>query len=169
MAFRKPNIKGPRFRVKHKTILNTLLFKKFKEKYPNYSNLDLKTFTKIIKEDNKKIPELVKNNRDGIELRESLGNIILVSCETGTRRIPIDYKESIRLDTIIVHKNWDSDNRLAKLMYTNCSKKISFENRNLWGFVCGREFKRSASKIFKLDHTKYMSIDNKSKLSKMMR
>lgn len=168
MDFRKPDVKAPRFRWGHTQIINKKLFEKFKEKYPNHSNINYKTFISVIKKDNEKILDLALENRDGVELREFLGNIIIVSCQS-TKKSPINYKESRITGKIIIHKNWDSDNRMVKIMYTNCVKKFGFENKNLWGFKAVREFKKRVSEMFKLDYTKYLQIDNRSKLSDIIK
>ena len=47
--FKKPDLNAPRFRNKSMSILNSHLLKDFKKRYPEYKNLSIQEFKKIIK------------------------------------------------------------------------------------------------------------------------
>jgi len=163
---KKPNIKGPRFRDKHIYSLSKELFKQFTEKYPQYIDVDYKIFNKVIKKDNENIWKSIVELRDGVKLREGLGNIIIVGCNPSKREV-IDYKRSEEAGHKVLHKNWECDNHLAKIIYTNYGTKYKFRNRELWSFFAVRQFKRAGSKEFRKDYKKFVHLASGVKASRL--
>ena len=78
--FKKPDLNAPRFRNKSMSILNSHLLKDFKKRYPEYKNLSIQEFKKIIKVFNCNIVEGIIENRNGIELPDGLGYIFMRTC-----------------------------------------------------------------------------------------
>lgn len=162
---KKPNIKGPRFRSKSKETLDISLYKKFIEKYPQHASITIEIFEKVIKHDNGNIWKNIVEFRDGVTLREGLGNVIAVSCNSSKREV-IDYKRSEEAGHKVLHKNWECDNHLAKIIYTNYGTKYKFRNRELWSFFAVRQFKRALSEEFRKDYKKYIYLASGVKASR---
>ena len=78
--FKAPDLNAPRYREKVLGLLNSNLIKEFKEKYPVYENIDDTKLKKIIKLYNTKLWEEVINNREGVELPDSLGYLFIGTC-----------------------------------------------------------------------------------------
>ena len=140
--FKKPNLKGPRYRAKRLGLLNAKTIKEFKEKNPLYSVID---------------------NRDGVELPDSLGYLFIGTCPSS--KFNTNYSLSNQYGKVLQNKNWDTDGNLGKIFYTNYSTKYRFKNRELWGFIACRDFKRSVAKSYPINWTKYLVMKNKYKVA----
>ena len=66
---------------------------------------------------------------------------------------------------VLQNKNWETDGNLGKIFYTNYSTKYRFKNRELWGFLACRDFKRSVAKSYPINWTKYLVMKNKYKVA----
>jgi len=166
--FKKPDLKGPRYRAKNKHVLTVDLYKKFKSKFPEHS-ITYTQFREIIIGYNQELADAIIEYRDGIELPESLGHIFIGSCPSMTKRVNIDYKKSAQYGVVTQHKNWDSDNKVMKIFFTNHQVRYKIKNREIWAFVANRDFKRKASKLYLEDYTKYMYINNNKKISMLFK
>ena len=80
-AFNKPDLEAPRFRAKTTNLLNKKLYDAFIEKYPKHEGVELNQFKKIISTFNGKIQDAVINSRDGVQLPESLGYLVIAKCD----------------------------------------------------------------------------------------
>ena len=167
-TFKKPDLKAPRFREKSVHILNIELYKKFKKKFPEH-NIDYGTFKKIIHTYNTQLADGIIDNRDGIELPEGLGYIFIGSCPQMTKRVNIDYKKSSQYGIITSHRNWESDNKVMKIFFTNSHVKYKLKNKQIWGFVANRYFRRKASKNYLEDWNKYVFVNNNKKISMLFK
>jgi len=163
---RKPDVKGPRFREKRISILTVDTLKKLKKKYPEYKDLNIQEFKKIIMTYNSILMQGVLNNRNGIELPEGLGFIFMGSCPPPKVK-NIDYKKTIENGAEVTYRNWDSDNRLLKIFYTNTSAKIPFHNKQVWAFKATKDFRKMASESFKKNWSKYIEVLPTQKVSMM--
>lgn len=163
---RKPNLNGPRFRERRISVLRLDTLKKFKSKYPEYKKLDLATFKDIVMTFNKMIVKSIIDNRNGVELPDGLGYIFMGTCPPSKKR-NIDYGKSLHYGVETTHKNWDSDNKLLKIFYTNHSTKYPFKNKNVWSFKANKEFRKQASDAFKEDWAKYIEVPPTKKISSM--
>lgn len=161
---KKPNVKGPRFRTKRISVLTANTLKEFKKKYPEYPDLDLKEFKDIIMTFNAEIVNGIIDNRDGIELPEGLGFIFMASCPPAKKK-NVDYKKSIEYGVRTVHKNWDSDNRLLKIFYTNHNTKYPFANKQVWSFKASKMFRKTASEAYRENWAKYALVSPTEKIS----
>jgi len=165
---KKPNVKGPRFRERRMSVLTKDTLKKFKKKYPEYGDLSLAQFKEIVKVFNNNITEGVIENRNGIELPEGLGYIFMGTCPTPKKK-NVDYNKSIKYGVETTYRNWDSDNNLLKIFYTNYKSKYSFQNKQVWAFKAVKHFRSRASAAYKEDWTKYIRVDPTSKISAMFK
>lgn len=168
-VFRKPDVKAPRFRMPRPGLLNKDFYKAFRKKFPEHSKLKDLEISNIIREYNTQLWKGVINNRDGIELPENLGNIIIGSCNSPKIKYNSDFGESIKNDVLTRLKNYDSDSFLAKIFYTNCANKYAFAFREFWEFKGCRDFTRETSKEYKLNWKKYIMIENGRLISALYR
>jgi hypothetical protein len=166
--FNKPDLSAPRFRTKTTNLLNKKVYNAFIKKYPKYSGLKLDEFKKIITTHNGLIQESVINNRDGVKLPESLGYILITKCNK-PKKANTDYIASAKYGKAVNHANWDSDNYLAKICYTNYSLKYRFSDRELWGFAPVKQFKSAVAGSFSKKYNEYIHLTETVKLSKLFK
>jgi len=166
--FKKPDLNAPRFREKCIYVLTIELFNKFKAKFPEY-NITYKEFRTIVRTYNTQLTEGVIDNRDGVELPEGLGYIFIGSCPQMSKRVNIDYKKSSQYGIITTHRNWESDNKVMKIFFTNNHVKYKLKNKQIWHFAANRDFKRKASKNYVEDWNKYIYINNNKKISMLFK
>ena len=164
--FKKPNLNAPRYRNKVLSILNAETLKEFKDKYPAYKNIDNQKLKNVIKFFNEKIWQEVIENRDGVELPDSLGYIFIGTCPAA-KSVNTDYALSRKYGKVLQNKNWETDGKVAKIFYTNYSTKYRFKNRELWQFTAVRQFKRAVAKSYPKKWTKYIRMENKKRVADM--
>jgi hypothetical protein len=104
-----------------------------------------------------------------VELPEQLGYLFIGTCPRKTQKENIDFAKSMELGVKVTNKNWESDNYLAKIFYTNYETKYSFRNHEMWGFTAVRDFKRTVAKTYPKEWKKYLIIDNLFRISKLFR
>lgn len=166
--FKKPDLTAPRFRPKKNNILNADFYKRFIDKNPKYKSLTLHQVKEVITVFNRDIWEEVINSRDGIELPEQLGYLFIGTCK---RKIweNTNYKKSVIYGIKTQNQNWESDQYVAKIFYTNYENKYHFRFHELWGFSAIRDFKRSVAYTYPQEWKKYVIVDNLQKVSKLFR
>jgi hypothetical protein len=163
-TIRKPDLNAPRFRKKTSKLLTMDSLKTFKEKNPKYKDMTLKQFREIVTTFNGHIWESVIENRNGVELPEGLGYIFIGTCPK-PKGDNVDYKKSFEYGVKANHKNWDSDNKLCKIFYTNHNTKYPLSNKQLWSFSPVRQFKRATSAAYREDWMKYIEVSPDEKIS----
>jgi hypothetical protein len=161
--FKKPDVKGPRFRPETKNILTKDFFILFKKKYPKYKTIDNIELRKIIKKFNQVVYQTVIDNRDGIQLPEQIGWLFIGTCQQ-SKKENIDYAKSLKYGLRVSNKNWESDGKLAKIFFSNHAPKHKIKNREFWSFVACREFKRAVSKNYPENWNMYVVVDAATKL-----
>ncbi len=163
--FRKPDLNAPRFRGKRLNILNADFCDAFRKEHPKYAHLSNQDIKSIIHNVNGKLWQTVIDERDGVELPEQLGYIFIGSCPA--KKMNKDYKTSKELQQLIQHRNWESDNYLAKIFYTNYGSKYRFMYSKLWGFKPVRQFSRSVGQTYPEQYLKYLVVDNKRRINEI--
>lgn len=163
-TFKKPDLTAPRFRSKTVNLLNMKTYNAFKEKYPKYSNLSFKAFKEIVFAYNGNLWKGVIDNRDGIKLPENLGYLLIGKCDKTKNKENTDFAASAKYGKKVNHLNWDSDNYLAKICYTNYSLKYRFSDRELWGFKAVKQFKSTVAGSFGEYYNKYVHLTGNIKL-----
>ena len=78
-----------------------------------------------------------------------------------------DYKTSKELQQLIQHRNWESDNYLAKIFYTNYGSKYRFLHSKLWGFKPVRQFSRTVGQTYPEQYLKYVVVDNNRRINEI--
>jgi hypothetical protein len=70
---------------------------------------------------------------------------------------------------VLQNQNWESDQFIAKIFYTNYETKYRFKNHELWGFKGLRDFTRSVGQTYPNEWKKYIQMDNMIKASRLFR
>jgi len=168
-TYKKPDLNAPRYRPSRLVILNSELFERFKQDNPKYSSISFSQFKNVINLFNETIWKKVIEYRDGVELPEQLGYMFIGTCERRKRLIAIDHKKSEMYGVHLQTMNWESDQHVAKIFYTNFETKYRFKNHDLWGFVAYRSFKRQVAATYPKEWKKYVVVDNLTKVSRLFR
>jgi len=166
--FNKPDLNAPRYRPKKLNLTNQDFHSKFIADNPKLSSVSMDQFKQVINTFNGMIWENVVASRDGVELPEQLGYLFIGTCPA-RKKESVDYKKSMEYGVRIQNQNWESDNYLAKIFYTNFETKYRFKNHELWMFDAVRDFRRTVGKTYPLEWKKYVVVDNKKKISKIFR
>ena len=117
-TIKTPDRKAPRFKPDRHNVLDTKMVTRFKRKFPQYKNLDYSEIRKIIGTHNKLIWNTAIEFRDGAEFPDLLGYIFIGTCPSA-KKFNTDMKKSMELGQRVRHRNFASDNHLAKIFYTN--------------------------------------------------
>jgi hypothetical protein len=165
--YKKPDLNAPRFRPKKLNLTNSDFHEQFIKDNPKHSGLSVNQFKEIIKVFNGKIWESVIDYRDGVELPEQLGYLFIGSCPR--KKSNVDFNKSQHYGVVLQNQNWESDDYLAKIFYTNFETKYRFKNHDLWGFKGVRDFTRSVGKTYPTEWKKYLVVDNFVKISRIFR
>jgi hypothetical protein len=147
-------------------LLNMITLIKFKDKHPMYSSIDAAKLKKVITSFNGKLRDTVLNNRNGVELPESLGYLFIGSCPAA-KKVNVDYALSKQYGKLIQNKNWDTDGHVGKIFYTNYSPKYKFKTRELWQFTAARQFKRAVAKFYPKNWKKFVTMKTKIRVTNM--
>ena len=166
--YSKPDLNAPRHRPKRYIVLNNEFVERLYVKHPYLKKYSINELRSIIGALNTKMWKTVIDVRDGIELFNNLGTIFIGSCERPTR-FNKDYVNSKTYETDVRHRNFESDEKLAKIFYTNYAKKYLFKNRELWEFNGHRLFTRSASKAFTQNWNRYIQLNKTSYISRILK
>jgi hypothetical protein len=166
-SFRKPDLAAPRFRREDLEIDNKEFYENLCKKYPNVAALGRQKVMKYIREFNELSAQAVIDNRDGLELLESLGNIFIGSCRA-KEKDNVDYAKSKQYGVKVLHKNWDTEGKIGKIMYSNYGAKYRLKSSAIWVFKPCRHFSRDASKAFKANWQNYIVITKNDKVSALI-
>lgn len=163
----KVNLKGPRYRPPR---FNTTSAEMLGEISAHSDCLvkDVKKIRDIIVAANRAISKTVIDFRDGIELPDQLGYMFLGTCQPKVRK-NVDYKVTKEYLKVIQHRNWESDNYLAKIFYTNYETKYGFKFHEVWAFAACRDFTREVGRTYPENWKKYIQVDHTLKVSKLYR
>ena len=145
-ACKKPDLNAPRYRPKKLNLTNVDFYDKFISEHPKYADLSLEKFKEIITSFNGMIWNTVVKERDGVQLPEQLGFIFIGSCPR--KKSNVDFKKSSDYGVVLQNQNWESDQFMAKIFYTNYETKYRFKNHELWGFKGVRDFTRTVGQTY---------------------
>lgn len=164
--YKKPDVKAPRFRKERLNVLDSDLFKEFRNKFPEHKNVSDKDLRDIIKSFNENIWKEVILNRDGVELPEGLGYLFVGSCPPPSGK-NIDAPNSLKYGKQLKNTNLNSDGLLCKIFYSSFASKYKYEFRRLWRFKGCRNFTRATSKAYKENWKNYVQVDKTMMISKL--
>lgn len=159
LPFKPIDLKAPRRRRGTRTISSRDVYKKLVQKHPKYKNTGKINLLTLVRKFNEALWKKVIEHRDGAELPESLGYIFMGTCPP-PKKSNLNRKASSEYGFRLSHRNFESDNYLLKIFYSNFNNKYLFKTRKLWAFEPIRNFKREASKTYREDFKKYIHVDN---------
>ncbi len=158
--FKKPDLNAPRYRPSRCSLMDASFMKEFYEKYPKYKGkVDKSLAIEILETFNILTWNEAINLRDGVELPEGIGYIFIGTCQPSKRYNP-NYYLSVELNHRVMHRNFESDNYLCKIFYTNFTNKYRFPFRELWSFDPYRDFSRKTSAEYPKNWKKYLQVEN---------
>lgn len=160
-VFNKPDRSGKRYRKTCHTVSMTNVLSKIKIKHPKYKDLTVEQAESIVNNFSIFLTEKAVNHREGIELPEGLGNVMITSFKTSKRLI--DKASSERLGVKVYHSNLTTDGFMAKIFYSNDRMRYRLPNREMWGLKGCRDFTILASHRFKDDWKKYIQLERTKK------
>lgn len=166
--YKKPDLNAPRYRPKKLNLTNQEVYEQFIKDNPRFGSLTVTQFKDVIKTFNGKIWQHIIDNRDGVELPEQLGYLFIGTCPR-KHSDNIDYKKSEIYGVKVQNQNWESDQYVAKIFYTNFETKYRFKHHEMWGFTGVRDFKRTVAKTYPKEWKKYVQVDNLVKVSLLFR
>mgnify|MGYP000848831960 CR=1 FL=1 len=166
LKIKKPNLNAPRYRVERTTLLDESFFRKFRRQFPKYKELSDSSLREIIETYNELLWNAVINTRDGVEFPETLGYVFIGTCPS-PKKFNVDYRLSTEVEQRVRHRNFESDNYLAKIFYTNFAIKYKFQHRDLWQFEANRKFSRAVSASYPDNWKMYLQVDNMKSISKI--
>lgn len=163
-----PDVKAPRFRKNsvHTATLETAA--QIKKDVFACRSMSLAQIKNILIEYNKELVDTIINKRDGVEIPMQIGHMFVGTCPM-TKRKNVNYKMSQEYMQTIQHRNWESDNYLAKIFFTTFGNKFRYKNNELWGFEPHRDFKRTLAKVYPLKWKQYVEVDPHLKISNIYR
>lgn len=163
-----PDVKAPRFRKDSISTVVEDVAKQIKNEVFACKSMSIKQIKRILNDYNQELFNVVINTRDGIEIPAQIGHIFLGTCPMKKRK-NVDFKKSVDYMQTIQHRNWESDNYLAKIFFTSFASKYRYKNNELWGFEPGRDFKRTVGKEYPHKWKMYVEIDPHIKISSLFR
>lgn len=164
----KPDLKAPRYRrTGKKTVVNDMV-DHIKQEVFAAKYLDPEQIKNVILEFNNELWNTVIDKRDGVEIPCQIGHVFIGTCPMKKKK-NIDFKTTADYLKSIQHRNWESDNYLAKIFFTTFATKYKFKHNDLWGFEATRDFKRTVGKTYPKQWKKYVMIDPKMKISNLFR
>jgi hypothetical protein len=163
--FKKPDLNAPRYVQQLYKVDGKTFLKDFFKKHPEHIGLSWQDSRKIIGHFNQQISDHIVHNREGVELPERLGHLFIGTC-VRPKVVKIDYDLSAKLNTRIRHRNFKSDDFLAKIFYTSYSSRYCFKHKELWNFTGCRDLKRNVAKVYPEKWKIFVQVENKRHISK---
>ena len=165
---KQPNLTGPRYRQSVSGTINAGMIREIKEKVSSAKDYTDQQIKDMIRAFNENVWRTALDNRDGVELPEQIGHIFIGTCPP--KKSPnVDFKMTKEYMKVIQHRNWESDNYLAKIFFTNYSSKYRFKNHEIWGFNAARQFTRTLGQVYPKQWKMYIQVDPKRKISVLYR
>lgn len=167
--FKKPNLNAPRHVKKSfNPLLGKAFFIALRKEHPKFKYWTDVAIRNTIKKSNELIWEKVIEHRDGVELSESLGYLFVGTCNKKKHQ-NTDFRQSIIHSKLISSRNWESDEYLAKIFYTNYETRFRFKFHELWTFTACRNFTRTLAKQYPKTWKKYIKVENTLNISRLFR
>jgi hypothetical protein len=165
---KKPDLNAPRFRPTRHKVLDADFLKRFKKKFPQYNDIPDSKLREIVGVHNELLWKTAITERNGAEFPEGLGYLFIGSCKS-PKKFNHNFALSLEEGVSLRHKNFESDNFLAKIFYTNYANKYQFQNSELWRFKGIRDFTRAVAQAYPENWKMYVQVDSTVHISKMFK
>jgi hypothetical protein len=156
------NLKPRRFNTRkyRENIVSEELWKKWKDSTSRTETF--KEFRDIWHKIADQIIVNVVEETDGVRLPKGNGDIYIGYIPHIQKRV-IDYKLSKQYGKVIRHENWNSNNKVAKIIYGTSRRKYIYKLAGWWGFTACRNFKVRVVKALQTHPERYKnSIEKRS-------
>lgn len=164
----KVDLNAPRYREKRMSVYNPEFYQRLLKEHPELKGLSYGEVKAIINKFSELIYKTASETREGVELPEQMGYILLGTCQKKKSPNP-DRLKSKEYGVEVTNQNWESDQYLLKIFYTNYESKYNFKFHHLWGFQPCRLFKRYASSCYREEWKKYLVVENYLRISRVFR
>ena len=96
-----------------------------------------------------------------------MGVSFIANCTWGKNKKinNIDFGKSRELGITVTHQNWDSNNKLMKIFYSNFGNRFRILHKKIWQFKMSKPNRQKISAAFKKQASKYITINDKKKVS----
>lgn len=158
--YMKVDLSKPRITEKKGKVINYKEVVAFNKLHPKY-NLKKTDIIKIMRAFNNNMVNETMINIYGVILPENIG-AFFINNSGKPKNKSIDYAKSKLSDTIVYHKNWDTDNNVMRIIFLNRTKRTMVKNTSLLRFTPLQSFKKSASVYFKKNWPKCLAVNYKS-------
>ncbi len=159
------NLKAPRFRRDNGRVYlnNAAMAKEFMAKNPQLGFTSIKQVLNVLDDIHLKIRDIAQEERDGFEipyfgvLRHSAISNTKFQGESarGVQKLQfIDYKTSLKLNKVVHFNNFHTDGKVLKIRLEYALVKYTMKYIDTWPFIPCRDYKRAASKAFKINYNK---------------
>ena len=129
----------------------------FRKKHPQYKNVTVSKMLNVIRKLHENTIEETMTNIYGVLLPENIGWIFLNNVGKSKKKA-VDYYNSKKLNKIVYHKNWDTDNNTVRITYLNNTARNTIQNTHLISFTATQSYKRRAGKYFKKNWQRCLSM-----------
>lgn len=149
-----------RITEKKSKVINYKEVKEFNTLHPDY-NLNKADIIKIMRAFNKNMLDETMLNIYGVTLPENIGALFINNAGKSKKK-SIDYAKSKETNTLVYHKNWETDNNMMRIVYVNRTRRTLVKNAGLFSFNPLQQFKRTASAYFRKNWSKCLTVNYNS-------
>ena len=164
-SYKKPSASTLRFRFDTKRVKIQAVKDLLSSGDGLYSDMSNADIGKIINGYNKKLRDISMSNYLGAELPLGLGVLFLGSCKVANSRKFINHSASAKAGEIVYSDSSETGGNILKIFYVNSVVRYNLKNKELWSFTATKTFKSVASKYFKENWRKCISISQKQDVS----
>lgn len=170
--YKKPDLNAPRFFDQSLDVTTKGFYPEMVAKYPNLSKYTSREIITMLKGFNTDVvATAIVSTRDGVKLPNSLGNIFMGFFKSKYHKeLDIDTPTSWEVGKKVHHSNYDTDGHIPYIYYAKYtgSYKFPFLNAEYWSFEPCREMTRNMKKYINEDWKKYIIVESKSTIKKMV-
>ncbi len=156
----KVDLNKSRVTEKKGKVINYKEVADFNKKYPGY-NLTKADIIKVMRKFNENMADETMNNIYGVLLPENIG-CVFINNSGKSKKKPVDYAKSKKQGKVVYHKNWDTDNNMMRITFMNKTLRTMVKHTKLYGFNPLQAFKRKASKYFRKNWSRCLSVNYNS-------
>lgn len=154
---RIPDLNRKRITEKKKTVIGNKEVTQFNKQYPEHGRVTKTEIIKAIRKFNENIALETTINQVGVTLPNNIG-ILFINNMGKSNSLSKDYKLSIETGKDVYHRNWDTDNNKMRIIYMNDGARNNIKHSNLYTFQPIQGFRRMASKYFRKNWQRCLSI-----------
>jgi len=170
--YKKPDLNAPRYFEEKLSVTERGFYPEMVAQYPNLAKYSPKEIVKMLKGFNReKVAIPVMSTREGVKLPNALGTIFLGFFKNKYHLdLTTDATASEELGKKVHHSNYSSDGFIPYIYYSKYygSYRNPFLNSEYWSFEPCRNITRSMKQYIDKDWKKYVIIDSKSTIKRMV-